>query len=545
MLKLGRTLEMSPHAARLILTGLLLVAAAAFPATAGANLVPNLTVNQTAGTVAGSHTPTGFDVRLNPSLGDAVQAISIAFPAGLLVDESIDNGACLASGAPVAACQIGAGTATIGGVPTPMQLYLVKAPQTSDVGGVRLVAGTVSAIGAVSFRSSLDLGIQPSIDVAEQIQFSGLSASAIGELNFTMTDVSLPTTCATPPQQVSVWASSVQKAAPARATAPFMVASCGSLSYFPILSATIARDPRATTASLEVAIGQFAGQSASQAISFTFPAGLGVNHALEPCVGGTPCPVGTASMASPLLPPGAFGQGTITLSGPRSAPVLTITFPPPIRLVMRGTVGSTVSINDIPDIPLSGLLLHLDGSALGRPFTTTCLPGEVKATGTPRSGGKTVTTTGPLHYSGCPRPPRAGPPTASGSLTGITAAKPQLRLKVTRGSHAANVKSLSIGVPRGLSFKASALRRHRTSALGLSLTGGVVQRVQIRRGQLFIIMRVAAKRAALTVRGPLLAEAAALAGKARGGELRSLVVRIRAVDASGAHHGLRLRSAVS
>jgi hypothetical protein len=87
----------------------LVVAAAAFavlPATALADLTASLSLDQSAGTTAGSSPAIGFDEKFASTTGDSVENVTLALPPGLLRNESIAGWACLVSGPPNPACQV-------------------------------------------------------------------------------------------------------------------------------------------------------------------------------------------------------------------------------------------------------------------------------------------------------------------------------------------------------------------------------------------------------------------------------------------------------
>ena len=88
---------MSHNAVRMTLTALVLAVAAVFPAAASANLATTVTLNQSAGTTAGSTPSTGVDITFNATAGDEVKDASLDFPPGSLFNENIAGGACLAT----------------------------------------------------------------------------------------------------------------------------------------------------------------------------------------------------------------------------------------------------------------------------------------------------------------------------------------------------------------------------------------------------------------------------------------------------------------
>jgi hypothetical protein len=109
---------------RVLLAGLAVgLSTAAFaPPIASAAISPSLTLDQSAGTTAGSTVNVGTHLKFAPTGADSPKDLTLSLPAGLLANASIDGGACLDKTAAVAACQVGSGTATaapvVAGIPT-------------------------------------------------------------------------------------------------------------------------------------------------------------------------------------------------------------------------------------------------------------------------------------------------------------------------------------------------------------------------------------------------------------------------------------------
>ena len=70
--------------------------ATALPANASADITASLSLDQSAGTTAGSSPAIGFDETFGSTNGDAVRTVSLALPPGLLGNESIAGGGCRA-----------------------------------------------------------------------------------------------------------------------------------------------------------------------------------------------------------------------------------------------------------------------------------------------------------------------------------------------------------------------------------------------------------------------------------------------------------------
>lgn len=140
--------------ARTALTGLLVAAVIAIcPALAQAVLTPTLTLEQGAGTTAGTSPATGFNINFNPRLGvDSVKNLTIAFPPGFLLNLGMNGGECVTATAPNPLCVLGTGTInSTKGVATPVTLYLVAPPTLANLAGIAFVIqGGATITGPVS-----------------------------------------------------------------------------------------------------------------------------------------------------------------------------------------------------------------------------------------------------------------------------------------------------------------------------------------------------------------------------------------------------------
>ncbi len=553
---------------RIALAGLLVAGATAiFPGVAAATIAPSLSLNQGAGTAAGSSPATEFDIDITPLSGvvgqalsevngDSVRNLTVAFPKGLLINLDMAGGACVVASTPSPACQIGSGVINGPGGKA-LNMYLVAPPKPSDVAGVETtIEGGSTVIG--------DLALGTSPEVGFDLSYSNLSPG-ITEIQFTLSGPRLPTSCS-PTENVTVGVSSWQGSSGV-ASAPLTVTGCNSLPYAPAAAVTVTKEsPQSTNAVVVTTFTQGPGQSASSAIEFGIPTGLKVNKVLQPCFTEKPCTVGTVAAESPLLPSPALAHGTLTLgdsisstgsgevtqlSAPVAGVTLTMSFPPPYAFSVSAPVSfteHTISFVGMPDIPLSSLSLTFTGPPGGPAFATSCEKGTIATTFTPQDGNPVSKVTGPVTNVGCPAPApavakTAGSPTASGSLTELASGRPKLQLRATHGANAPNIASMSIALPAGVDFKGAALVKHRVcngascqtsvSVKGLSLSGANVRSAHIQGGKLVISFKRAAASVSLTARGPLLTESRALRFKARQQTASALVARLRITDASG------------
>ena len=537
--------------ARRALVGLATVAAVlALPAVASAAITPALTLNQSSGTTAGTSPATvGFDAVFAPNPAtDGVKDVTFALPPGLLANAGINGGACLVATTPTAACQAGTGTVTAGGVGVPVTEYLVAAPVGSGAaGGVAIVNNATQqsvTTGAVSLGAT-------GLNVA----FTNLPAALdISEMNFTLTDLRLPTSCPSPAANVTMTADSQSDSTTKTTTAPLNVSGCSGLPYAPTLSASETKDPKDNGATLAFLITQAANEAASKTIALKLPGGLGINLSADvSCLtgSGSGCTVGTATATSPLVPSAALAKGTVSLGGTAAAPTITIAFPAPFAITLVGDVNigsSTVTINNVPDLPLTSLNLNLTGPNGQKAFTTSCTPSTTTGTFTSQ-GDVAKSVTANVTLNNCPA--------VSGSLSGLAAGHPKLRLKATHGKGGANIASVAVGLPGGLKFSRSAFVTHKTCGTnkgkktcttvtqikGLGVSGASAKSVALRGGKLVITLKKAAGTVSVSLNGPVLTETKALQTGVKKKKVKSLTVTLNVTDAAHGTTSLPLKLA--
>jgi hypothetical protein len=544
---------------RSALIGLLIVVAAAVSApVASATISPGLTLEQSGGTAAGSSVATGFDINSHATIADSLETLTVSLPAGLLVNLNQNNGSCLASAAPTPLCEIARGTIN-GATGTPVNLYLVTPPTPSGIvqnlkaSSQPLNAAGVDLViqGGATISGALTLTSSPS--VALTLSFASIPlASHVKELQLMFASMRLPTNCTTV-ESLAVQASSWQGSS-GTAAAPLAVSGCSSLPYNPTISAKVTKENAG--AMVEVQFTQGAGEAASNSLEFGEPPGVKLNKVLAPCFNGETCTVGTVAASSPLLPSTALSSGMLTLAGsinkgnPSQAisGSLTMSFPPPFEFSVAGPIDiaeKMLSFSGLPDLPLSTLTFTFTGIPAGPAFTTECEPGTIAATVLSQDGNPAARISGPVTNVGCP-PPSARPK-VSGSLGGLAAGKPVLHVSATRGSGAANIASLQVSLPGGLSFSRHAIATHRSckrahghnkcttaySVKGFSLHGAGLASARLQGSALLVTFSHAVASASLTARGPLLAESRALRQKAKRHQTKGVAASVRVTDAKG------------
>jgi hypothetical protein len=196
---------------RIVAVVIVAAATISFAPAAWASITPTLTLDQTAGTEAGSMTDLGMDLKFAPSSSDSPKDLTLSLPAGLLANAAIDGGACLKAPTPTAACQVGSGTVTASGlgvVPVTGQVAfdLVAPPKPGDLAGLALqltLLGQTSQLGSpgeITVRPPSDpagFGLNIAFtNIPDTYSVLGLAVPiSVDELNTTLNGVRLPASC--------------------------------------------------------------------------------------------------------------------------------------------------------------------------------------------------------------------------------------------------------------------------------------------------------------------------------------------------------------
>jgi uncharacterized membrane protein YgcG len=574
-----------------------IAAAAALAPAASASITPSLTLDQSGGTAAGSTVNLGMDLKFAPSGSDSPKDLTLSLPAGLLADASIDGGACLHTSTPMAACQVGTGTATaapvvlgIPGLPIslPITFDLVAPPKPSDLAGLAIQAtflGQTSELGTPG-----EITVRPSGDpsgVGLNIHFTGVPNTfsllgvlgtqiSVDELNSTLSGVRMPTSCPATPASVRLTADSyAEPTTPHAASGPLHVTACSKLPFTPSFHVTAVKDAGDDGVQVTTKITQPAkpAQSTSRTVALTLPASVLTPSAHAVLTGGILCAdpasgtcktVGSATSTSPLYPTPLTGKAYLT--GALATPAIALVFPPPFSLTLRGNVNlatSTTTFDNVPDIPLTDLSVALAGGPTAV-FSTTCLTPSGTATSTliAQDGDRSIVVSSPFTVSRCTtlggsggggsggggggsggssKHPKAGRPLiGSASLSGLARGVPRLSFTLLAGTRAPGLSSFTIKLPRGLSFAAT--RRHgRLRVSGVSVSGARVKSLALSRGRLVVTLQRAVRRLSIKLGPRALRETRALRRAAKAGRIRRLTVGLVVHDAAGQATTLPLR----
>lgn len=254
----------------------------------------------------------------------------------------------------------------------------------------------------------------------------------------------------------------------ATATAPYQATGCDKLPFGPKLSASFGskgQTAKGTHPPLSVTITQADGQAAMSKTVVSLPAGLGVDlkNLAAVCtdaqLGSGTCPagskIGTVTANTPLLP-GALSGGAYLMQGakPGALPGIALDLGL-VRLKGTVTLGTRVvtTFDGIPDVPLSKLVLNLNGGSKGALSTTTDL-----CTSTPTveaqygahsgaSGKETVKAS----VVGCSVAAASGL-TIKGTLKGLKRKRPALSLTLSASKA---LKGVRVKLPAALKLSSS------------------------------------------------------------------------------------------
>lgn len=566
----SRLARPAPAAARALcsvgLTLAALAVAALAPAAASATITPSLTLNESAGTAAGSTTNLGISLALAPTANDTIKDLTFELPPGLLANAATDGGACLTSATPTSACQVGSGTVTasLNGAPKlalPLKTTydLVAPPSPSDIAGLQLMllGQPLGSPAAITLRGTTDPdGVGLDIvftDLPDTYTLLGVTAKIeVHSLTSTFDGLRFPDSCPATPATVGVIADSYTNATPVSTSAPLTITGCSSLPFAPTVSVQATQDAGDSNVQISTDVTESASEATSRSLTLTFPPSVLGPDLASVVNGGIVCasvssgtckPVGSVSATSPLYPHTLTGTAYFTEAAGSEGIALVI--PPPFGLTLSGTYDiatNATTFAGIPDFPLTALDVTLYGGADGL-FDSVCSPssGTITASLVSQNGDHTAAPSAPFTIAGChaaPTPvtpgvttPTAGPPTLSSvAIGGLSTGKPTMRFTLTAGKHAAKLSSFTVKAPSGLSFVTHVVKHHAT-VTGVAVSGGTVKSLTLSHGQLVVTLKSAA--AGVTVKiGLALTESASLKSKVKSHKIKTLKLTVVARDSS-------------
>lgn len=251
----------------------------------------------------------------------------------------------------------------------------------------------------------------------------------------------------------------------------------------------------------------------------------------------------------PFYPPFPPAAGAPTLTG--TASVITLDPAPIAVTIAPGSVPAnptnqtSASFSFSTTDAISSVACNLDAAGFGLCTTpTTQVYGSLKpgrhtftvqatdAAGATKTASYTWTVSGGSAKTvGKPKPSHA-------SLSGIAKRRAKLSFALAAGVNAGALKTIVVGLPKGLSFTKS----KRSLAKGLIVKGSNGKKLKftakVSRGTLTITLKTAARSARITIANPAITVAASLAGNVKKHKVKSLTVILKTTDSS--HRTVRL-----
>jgi hypothetical protein len=455
-------------------------------------------------------------------------------------------------------CQVGSGTVSAdayGTIPitTPVTFDLVPPPRAGDLAGLAVnSSGTqIGTTADVLVRSSGDpQGVGVTIGFVLPNSLYGVPIS-IAEISSIFEALRYPTTCPSTPQRFSVAVNSYGDPKVRTAATPLSVTGCSSLSYSPAFTVTAARDRGDRQAKLTTEITQTAREAPSRSLSLVLPSrALAPNIAavgvLCPSVsGGTCSPVGSVTATSPLYPSPLTGQAYLT--GSIAGLSLTLVFPSPFPLTLTGSVDlakNSTTFTGLPDLPLTDLLVSLDGGTHGL-FVATCAPPSGTATAilTDQNGDKTANAASSFTVSGCPATSGGGGGGGAGlglsstHVSGLRSGRPSLSFNVRVAKRAPKLRAITVGLPAGLSFASQAVGKR----TGITLAGARIERLSLSGRRLVITLLKPTSSVTVKINAGLLHESRTLEDRAKHGQMHSLSLTVITENTNAQRATIRVR----
>jgi hypothetical protein len=527
---------------RLVIPGLVVLAALASASGASAAITPSISSTSATPLTAGGTGNVELTLKFAPTSTDSPKNLTLNLPPGLLTNAAIDNGGCLqTTDIETSTCQIGSGVVVANidgiafGVQTPVSFFLVPPPSPNDLAGLA-VASSGTEIGTVApivIRPSGDPdGVGATIDLLLPNTLDGLPIS-ITEIDSTFDGMRFPTSCPSTPEQLTISSDSYADPTIKSAALPLPVAGCSSLAYAPKYSLTVARDASDKVVKVSTTITQSATESPNATVMLAFPSNVispslsGLTNLCSAATTSGCTPIGSVTASSPLYPTPLTGEAYLTGTAKDiTGLTLTLVFPPPFPLTLVGKVdlvNVSTTFTGLPDIPLTNLTVTLNGGPDGV-FASLCSPssGTSTATLTDQNGDKTATDPEAFTVSGCPATAGGNggggnsgggnsgggkngggtskaskPKVTAATLAGLTTGKPTLSFTATAGKKAPKLRSVTISLPKGLTVVTKRLHGKRTVLVGLK--GGKLKSATLTGRKLVITASKPASKLSVTL----------------------------------------------
>jgi len=466
-------------------------------------------------------------------------AVRITTAPGVLASLAA-NPSCVKTVQYTSACRIGGGSAgPAPGVGASLTAYLVPPPDPAkDAAGIDLMTG---APGQAPTHVAVQLVQTPSGNVESVLNFnlSGLGpiAGALTNMSTTVNGTlggkpftRMPSNCNVTTHSTLTVTYADGTTETSTASPDFAPTGCAALPFTPQVSAAAVKDAHDDGVEVTTTQTQPLGQAAGLTTTLQLPWPTVGTNTSAVSLQNTSTAVGTAVAASPLQPAPLKGYAYLTGSGPFT-PSLTLKFPPPVALTLVGAVNlnnHTVTFSNLPDVPQTSLVVTLFGGPQALELATCSPPSGILRASNTGQNGTIANATFPLHVSGCPAPQkRAGAPRlSSASLGGLSAGRPALSFKLARGSNAPKLKTVTVSLPRGLSFAP------KRPVKGISVGGA--HTLRIAGGKLTITLKRPALAVSVKISSAALVESTQLQRQARAHKGNPLAqLRFRVTDAGG------------
>jgi hypothetical protein len=509
-----------------------------------ASAAQSLAVTSGTGFPAGGDPSYSTTIKLDTSAG-APGKMTIALAPGALASVAA-NPSCV-TGAPQysSACQIGTGSAAIKSIVpllpplinAPLTAYLVAPPNSADLVGIDLVPEpNLGLIPVTHLGGQLVQTPQGNVQTVLSTDLStlGATASLISQMSLTINGTlggkpftRMPTNCAPGATVLTIAYANRTETTPA--SPDFKPTGCASLPFSPTVSGTAVEDANDQGATVSTTVTQAANEAASASTQLVLPWPTLAPNFNALSLQNTTTPVGSATVATPLLPTPL--RGTAFLTGAPVAPTMTLRFPPPASMTLVGTISlanHAVVFQTIPDVPVTQLTVSLlggqkallngacqsptgslDGTFTGQNGKTAkasklvtlrgCGGVSVVVGGTGGNGSGSGNGSGGTGTGGG-KPGAKGPRlrVSNFHVSGFAKGKPLVTFTVTRGKHAAKLRSFTVTLPGGLSF----VRRHLAAGIHIR----PAHTLRLRGGRLTITLKRAVNSVAVRIGVPALSE---------------------------------------
>lgn len=199
---------------------------------------------------------------------------------------------------------------------------------------------------------------------------------------------------------------------------------------------------------------------------------------------------------------------------------------------------NSTTFTGVPDIPLSGLRVVLNGGSSGV-FASSCVTPSGTATSTlvSQSGDKTATVPATFTVGNCTPPAGGGakgraPKISAAHVLGLLRGQPTVAFRVGAAAGAPKLSTLTVGTVPGLTL---VRRREHThlSVVGVTLKGATLKSVSLAHGRLLIKLVKPARAVTVTIGRKALRESRRLRTRAEHSKVEKLALTVVTRDTKG------------